>query len=102
MFVADLMSITSVANKPGLSCPSISVQRPSWLSPLTTAYNFQYVYAEPALVSYFNCTCAAPLRAHYFVDSKGEQKSARDSLCLLRSQQKTLSVIAECAALFAA
>ena len=70
-FLPDLLAVSSVADKPGLSCPGIAMQRPSWLSPLTTAYNFQYVYADPMLVSYFNCSCAKPLRARYWTASSG-------------------------------
>lgn len=74
LFLTNTAEVTSVGKaKPGLSCPGVGMQRPSWLSPLTTAYNFQFVYADPMLVSYFNCTCAAPLRARYSLDSAGEQ-----------------------------
>ena len=71
LFVADSSTTTTAADKPGLVCPTLSIQRPSNLSNLTTAFFYNYVEADPLLYSFANCSCAAPLEPHYLRDAEG-------------------------------
>ena len=75
LFLSDLNQTSTAANKPGLTCPTMHLQRPANLSNLTTAYFYNYVAADPLLFSYEGCTCAQPLIPHYFVDTSGQNCS---------------------------
>ncbi|KAL0023908.1 hypothetical protein WJX79_009620 [Trebouxia sp. C0005] len=66
LFVSDDNQTSTAANVPGLTCPTLYIQRPSNQSNLTTAYFYNYVAADPQLYSYQGCTCTSPLVAHYY------------------------------------
>lgn len=72
LFVPYNLQSSSVANKLGMVCPGLALQRPANLSALTTAFNFNFVQADPLLFSYYNCTCAKPLNPFYYTDAAGE------------------------------
>ena len=71
LFLSDANQTSTAANKPGIVCPTMQLQRPANQSNLTTAYFYNYVAAEPLLYSYEGCTCTAPLVPNYFVDASG-------------------------------
>ncbi len=66
LFQSDGNQTSTAANIPGLTCPTLYLQRPSNQSDLTTAYFYNYVAADPQLYSYQGCTCTQPLVAYYY------------------------------------
>ena len=52
-------------------CPGLTVNRPATASNLSASLYNNVVSTDPLLYSYQGCTCAAPLVAHYHIDSAG-------------------------------
>lgn len=71
LFLSDITSLSTAADKPGLICPTVHMARPSNLSNLTTAFFYNFVAADPLLYSYSNCSCALPLQPRYLRDNAG-------------------------------
>ncbi|KAL0029412.1 hypothetical protein WJX77_005563 [Trebouxia sp. C0004] len=66
LFQSDSNQTSTAANIPGLTCPSLHLQRPDNASVLTTAYFYNYMAADPQLYSYQGCSCTQPLVAYYY------------------------------------
>lgn len=69
MFVWNNDSLSAAANKEGMSCPGLVINRPATVTNLSAAYYNNIVLSDPLVYSYQGCTCASPLVAQYYIDN---------------------------------
>ena len=72
LFAKNTRQQSALANKEGMICPGLSVNRPASVTNLSAAYYNNIVATDPLLYSYQGCTCAPPLLAHYEFDANGK------------------------------
>ena len=69
MFVSNSQQQSAASNKEGMICPGLLISRPDTVTNQSASYYNNIVLSDPLLYSYRNCTCAAPLVAHYSIDT---------------------------------